>query len=269
MILSSPRKRSRDVEDDFDLTGQPLGKKSRAASATDSPLSVSVGKAQWQFLQSPRQNHRSSAYASEDDSINSNASEAGSTTDDSMDMDMDDRSRLWSPNPAGLLTPTTLLSASSAGSLSNDSSIHSTPRKSDELVVRPTRPKIYPLQSQAKGSDTMYRRNAHDFMPRSSMSITTDRLPSPIDDDEPHTPTTAAGSQLSMLSVNDMDIDSGSITPVRQESENGSFIRRQRQRSGAFISPPEAAKRIQFGYRADCEKCRNKVPGHMNHFLGP
>jgi hypothetical protein len=24
---------------------------------------------------------------------------------------------------------------------------------------------------------------------------------------------------------------------------------------------------ISMGYRADCEKCRLKVPGHMNHFF--
>ncbi|KAF2226494.1 hypothetical protein BDZ85DRAFT_293444 [Elsinoe ampelina] len=268
MILSSPRKRSRDVEDDFDLTSQPLGKKSRASTATDSPLSISLNKTQWHFLQSPLQTHRS-AYTSEDDSINSNASEAGSMTDDSMDLDLEDKARLWSPDPAAPLTPTTLPSWSSRGSISDDISMQNTPRKSEGMVVRPTRPKIYPLQSQSLRSDMTYRRHGYDYMAGSSMSITTDRLPSPVDDNEPHTPTTAAGSQLSLLSVNDMDVDSGSVTPVRQGSDNGSFMRRQRQRSGAFISPPEVAKKIQFGYRADCEKCRNKVPGHMNHFVNP
>ncbi|TKX25658.1 hypothetical protein C1H76_2308 [Elsinoe australis] len=268
MIFASPRKRSRDIEDDFDLTSQPLGKKSRVTSAADSPLSTSAGKTQWRFLQSslPMVN---TTDASEDDSINSNASEAGSTTDDSMDLDMEDRSLLWSPGPSGEITPTTI-TGSSCDSNPHDLAASSALPKPGSLVVRPVRPKPYPLQSQSHvGSDTSYRRRAHDIMHESSMSIMTDRLPSPVDDDEPHTPTTAAGSQLSLLSVNDMDVDSGSATPVRQEVDQNSLLRKQRQRSGAFISSPDVAKRIQFGYRADCEKCRNKVPGHMNHFLGP
>ena len=34
--------------------------------------------------------------------------------------------------------------------------------------------------------------------------------------------------------------------------------------------PPQKKKkggRLVMGYRADCEKCRDKVPGHYNHFL--
>jgi len=45
------------------------------------------------------------------------------------------------------------------------------------------------------------------------------------------------------------------------------IVRKQRQRSGAFISSPDVAKRFQMGYRDGCEKCRDKVPGHMNHFV--
>lgn len=97
-----------------------------------------------------------------------------------------------------------------------------------------------------------------------------DRLPSPIDEDEPHTPTTAAGSQLSLLTVTDMDVDietpdssvPGNSTP------NTVIVRKQRQRSGAFISTPDAARKFSMGYRDDCDKCRRKVPGHVNHFLG-
>ena len=100
-----------------------------------------------------------------------------------------------------------------------------------------------------------------------TMSILTDRLPSPVDEDEPHTPTTAAGSQLSMLSVSDMEIDGYVATPGTKELE-GVAVRKQRQRSGAFISTPEAARKVSMGYRDDCDRCRNKVPGHMNHFLG-
>jgi hypothetical protein len=55
------------------------------------------------------------------------------------------------------------------------------------------------------------------------------------------------------------------------------IVRKQRQRSGALSgadSPVRAgpssanSKRgFSMGFRADCEKCRLQVPGHMNHFL--
>lgn len=98
-----------------------------------------------------------------------------------------------------------------------------------------------------------------------------ERFPSPISEDEPHTPTTenvtAAGSQLSMLSVTDMDLDMDPpADPVSQLEPV--TVRKQRQRSGAFTSPRETPKKFTMGYRDDCDKCRNKVPGHMNHFLG-
>ena len=60
-------------------------------------------------------------------------------------------------------------------------------------------------------------------------------------------------------------------------------IRKQRQRSGALSSgggasparagPSSAAaaaggkRGFSMGFRNDCEKCRLRVPGHMNHFL--
>ena len=96
-----------------------------------------------------------------------------------------------------------------------------------------------------------------------------DRLPSPVDEDEPHTPTTLTGSQLSMLSVSDMEIDGdGDVTTPGPNDVESVVVRKQRQRSGAFISTPEAARKFSMGYRDDCDKCRNRVPGHMNHFLG-
>ena len=72
------------------------------------------------------------------------------------------------------------------------------------------------------------------------------------------------------------------------------MVRKQRQRSGAlsaagYGSPMRGAsldgsnmvtmssteesnaggnkRGISMGYRPDCEKCRLKVPGHMNHFF--
>ncbi|PNS15827.1 hypothetical protein CAC42_4279 [Sphaceloma murrayae] len=268
MTPSSSKKRSRDVEDDFDLTTQSLGKKSRCSGPADSPLSASTGKAQWHFLQSPLGRART-ARSDRDDTDTANVSEVDSTTDDSMDLDLRDESLSWSPNSAGRITANSTQSGTSDPSVISITQQQSTSHPSIEILVKPTRPKPCPLQSSSHmASEHAFRPKAHELIVGSSEKAVTDRMPSPMEDDEPHTPTTAAGSQLSLLSVNDMDVDSGSTTPVRQGAETGSFIRKQRQRSGAFISSADVAKRIQFGYRADCEKCRNKVPGHMNHFLG-
>lgn len=141
------------------------------------------------------------------------------------------------------------------------------------IVSNPVRPRLTPLQTPySPSSPSRMRTKASDMVPRSTMTRMSDRLPSPVDEDEPHTPTTLTGSQLSMLSVSDMDIDGdgdGDVaTPGRHESDSV-LVRKQRQRSGAFISTPEAARKFSMGYRDDCEKCRNRVPGHMNHFLGP
>ncbi|KAF2153327.1 hypothetical protein K461DRAFT_320996 [Myriangium duriaei CBS 260.36] len=277
MIFSSTRKRSRDVEDDFDLGSAPLGKRSRAA--TDNTQSFpSAATRPWAIPRSPLRISNTADMTDSD--FNSTASEAGSTTDDGMDLDLAP-SRTYSPQP----TP---LSSSWSGP-STWAPHDRPPRRADSLLSRPVRPKPYPLQSShdPRGPSTAVRLHARNS--GMSMSITPtltttslERQNSPQDTDEPHTPTTVAGSQLSLLSVNDMEIDSEPSTPsiaplsiphrgasTPTESDSGSFIRKQRQRSGAFISSPsDAAKRFQMGYREDCEKCRDRVPGHMNHFLG-
>lgn len=158
--------------------------------------------------------------------------------------------------------------------------------------------------------------------PQENISISSDHLevPSPIDEDEVPTPPSAAeaaGSQLSMLTVNDMDMEpiespelpTISISPstlnhAHEQSHSVDsaidmetmddgrdarlIVRKQRQRSGALSSGQgspspvrgmesrhadmmmngSAVKRVlSMGFRADCEKCRLRVPGHMNHFL--
>ncbi|KAH6616823.1 hypothetical protein C7974DRAFT_52949 [Boeremia exigua] len=89
------------------------------------------------------------------------------------------------------------------------------------------------------------------------------RMPSPISEDEdiPDTPTALTQSQLSRLSfshatADEMDTESAPLalppTP------------RGRKRSGALTGTPG---RFSMGYRDDCEKCRQRVPGHYSHFL--
>jgi hypothetical protein len=85
------------------------------------------------------------------------------------------------------------------------------------------------------------------------------RMPSPISEDEdvPDTPTALTQSQLSRLSVSQadqMDVDLSLAPPPTP---------RTRKRSGALTG----MGRYTMGYRPDCEKCQQKVPGHYSHFL--
>lgn len=91
------------------------------------------------------------------------------------------------------------------------------------------------------------------------------RIPSPIseDDDIPDTPTALTQSQLSRLSVSQashldqMDTDRAPTALGPPPTPRG------RKRSGALTG----MGRFSMGYREDCEKCRQKVPGHYSHFL--
>lgn len=90
------------------------------------------------------------------------------------------------------------------------------------------------------------------------------RMPSPISEDEdiPDTPTALTQSQLSRLSfsqsnsTDQMDTES-STSPLAPPPSRG------RKRSGALTG----MGRFSMGYRDDCEKCRQRVPGHYSHFL--
>jgi hypothetical protein len=90
------------------------------------------------------------------------------------------------------------------------------------------------------------------------------RMPSPISEDEdiPDTPTALTQSQLSRLSV---------TTHYRADDEMDAIMGssllpptpRGRKRSGALLG----VGRFSMGYRGDCEKCVQRVPGHYSHFL--
>jgi hypothetical protein len=90
------------------------------------------------------------------------------------------------------------------------------------------------------------------------------RMPSPISEDEdiPDTPTALTQSQLARLSfshastADQMDTESSSAVPPPPTP-------RGRKRSGALTG----MGRFSMGYREDCEKCRQRVPGHYSHFL--
>lgn len=101
---------------------------------------------------------------------------------------------------------------------------------------------------------------------------------------------------LPQLALSPSQNTSGQVASASYANAPGSMmVRKQRQRSGAlsaagYGSPMRGAsldgstmstlgegdansantnikRGISMGYRPDCEKCRLKVPGHMNHFF--
>jgi hypothetical protein len=112
-------------------------------------------------------------------------------------------------------------------------------------------------------------------IPRKHAPIDADRsrrMPSPISEDEdiPDTPTALTQSQLSRLSVTsnaermDVEIRDGS-EEFDMEPPPGVVTTpsKGRKRSGAL----SRIGRFAMGYREDCDKCRQRVPGHYSHFL--
>lgn len=164
-------------------------------------------------------------------------------------------------------------------------------------------PKLSSGPPQAKTGVRHHIRQRH---PQEVFSSDHLEVPSPIDEDEMPTPPSAAeaaGSQLSMLSVSDMDVETAdeipaiTLDPARGLQLEGDslgyrhmgaepidthldmVVRKQRSRSGAqsngSMTPTKsesdevlgvARRGFSMGFRADCEKCRMRVPGHMNHF---
>lgn len=96
------------------------------------------------------------------------------------------------------------------------------------------------------------------------------RMPSPIREDYLETPTELTSSQLSRLSVSqtsmdDEDMEMDTMISSQQNSPVSPTGRTGRARSDAISTGQ--SKRVVFGYRDDCAKCRTRMPGHWAHFL--
>lgn len=91
------------------------------------------------------------------------------------------------------------------------------------------------------------------------------RLPSPISEDEAlDSPTTVAGGMLHRLDMGRegeiLPTSTGTATnPPRSKSWLASRRENSTEKKGKIM--------LSMGYRADCEKCKNKVPGHYSHFI--
>lgn len=78
------------------------------------------------------------------------------------------------------------------------------------------------------------------------------RLPSPISEDEAMPSSSEMGGMLDQL-------DMGTSKPQIPFRTNRMW--------GAAAPSTKGKLTLSMGYRADCEKCQMKVPGHYNHFI--
>ncbi|KAK3724111.1 hypothetical protein LTR37_001233 [Vermiconidia calcicola] len=303
----------------FMKKARPTSGDSGTSWPQDSVLNTPTAMASQYTYQKPK-------YDSDDQS--SMMSEPGSpqdismSTDDDEDSMIDDNTILFSQSPEDTLPSST---ASRFKTRSSDSSspwqtrLQQRANRVPTPIVPPNRPNVRPLQQQQGPRHHIRQRhpqeNANIALSSSDGHLD---VPSPIDEDEVPTPPSAAeaaGSQLSMLSVNDMEIETEPTPPEHDRlpsisidtSENlpmpssGAddvdlmdssdaavreprlIVRKQRQRSDALSSgqgsPSPSPMRcadnggrnprgFSMGFRADCEKCLMRVPGHMNHFIG-
>ncbi|TVY16446.1 hypothetical protein LARI1_G005545 [Lachnellula arida] len=93
------------------------------------------------------------------------------------------------------------------------------------------------------------------------------RLPSPISEGE-----TSPSVIVDGLGDMQMEVDETSQTeketPTKKGHTRSKHSLRNWHGSGGDLSVTTGAKRsFSMGYRADCEKCRMKVPGHFSHII--
>ncbi|EME76898.1 uncharacterized protein MYCFIDRAFT_191606 [Pseudocercospora fijiensis CIRAD86] len=290
--MFSSKKRSRDDTNEVQAEDIPSGKRARATTV------ASADSDRWNdsVLNTPTRENAQSKYDSDNDEASSMLSEPGSPQDASMQSGDDDMNLDFAHSPEYNSTSQPKPSRTSPwGQRLNMTNRVPTP-------AVPMRPGASPERIRTGINHHIRSRHPQQNFPSSDLL----EVPSPIDEDEVPTPPSAAevaGSQLSMLSVSDMDMDEDgslpriSIDPVRSSSRNTNkldsafdlepmddapdriIVRKQRQRSGALSSgdsPVRAGpsdmgigpkRGLVMGFRADCEKCRMKVPGHMNHFI--
>ncbi|KAK4946666.1 hypothetical protein LTR66_014260 [Elasticomyces elasticus] len=179
---------------------------------------------------------------------------------------------------------------SPAPSFSHSPEVHFPPIRPSSFQPRPSR-KPTPIHPPSY-STTSLRRSTRPLSANPPTSTQQqqqqpDRLPSPISEDEPPTPSHPSllpmSSQLSLLSVHSASPTSptspsspSSTTTaaaaaavklpddVEMQTPPLVVVVKQRARSGAMQGQ---LRRFSMGYRDDCEKCRKRVPGHMSHFV--
>lgn len=95
--------------------------------------------------------------------------------------------------------------------------------------------------------------------------------PSPIRENEFESPTAAyMGDLLSRMQVNSPPRAGSKSTSYGDSSSRANLGRRMAVDHSMDIDEPQkkgGKTTLVMGYRANCEKCRNKVPGHFNHIV--
>jgi len=84
------------------------------------------------------------------------------------------------------------------------------------------------------------------------------RLPSPISEGE-------TSPSVIVEGLGDMQMDMEASTPTKKGHNRSKHSLRSWTVGGEMGGSTK--RTFTMGYRNDCEKCRNKVPGHFNHII--
>lgn len=104
------------------------------------------------------------------------------------------------------------------------------------------------------------------------------RLPSPISEDEISPSAIVSGFNSMAMSMETesprQDHTPKQSSPLDKSQEKDTPMKKGHQRNKhslrnytGFDVEQGAKRTFSMGYRADCEKCRNKVPGHFSHIV--
>ncbi|KAK2626816.1 hypothetical protein QTJ16_003991 [Diplocarpon rosae] len=93
------------------------------------------------------------------------------------------------------------------------------------------------------------------------------RLPSPISEGETSPSVIVAGIEDMLMDVESPHHDPDTETPTKKGHTRSKHSLRSWTGSGSELAGTGMKRSFSMGYRADCEKCRMKVPGHFSHII--
>lgn len=77
----------------------------------------------------------------------------------------------------------------------------------------------------------------------------------------------AVADDLGMMDIEEGDEQSPSSAPATPSPRSKFGHSRSKHTVNSWTLQPGMKKSFSIGYRADCEKCRLKIPGHFNHII--
>lgn len=114
------------------------------------------------------------------------------------------------------------------------------------------RSQVHPGMPPRAASAMDFSTAAHTSSGLSTVSDSNDELVSMVSSNHPATDTSNG---------NAMDIEA----PTTPSPKKGHT--RSRHTLNSWTQVPGMKKTFSIGFRADCEKCQQKVPGHFNHII--